>query len=46
MTKKILNLEFVEMSEVTVDATSDQVPPGRLQLPGRPPVTDISKWVE
>ncbi len=42
--KRILNLEFVEMSEVTID---DLGPPA----PGRPhpprlPVTDISRWVQ
>ena len=43
VTKKILDLEFVEMAEVSVDATAEQVL-GR--SPGRPPVVDISQWVE
>jgi hypothetical protein len=45
VTKRILDLEFVEMSEVTMDAPTDQVP-GRPPPPGRPAVTDISQWVE
>ena len=43
VTRKILDLEFVEMAEVSADATAEQVP-GR--SPGRPPVVDISQWVE
>ena len=45
VTKKILDLEFVEMAEVTLDHTPDQVP-GRPPHPGRPPIMDISQWVE
>jgi len=46
VTRKILALEYVEMAEVTsVENLSDQVP-GRPTAPGRPPVTDISQWME
>ena len=43
--KKILDLEFVEMSEVMID---DMLPavPGRPPPPARLPITDISQWVE
>ena len=43
--KRILDLEFVEISEVTLD---DDIPsaPGRPPAPARPPVSDISQWVE
>ena len=43
--KRILELEFVEMSEVTVD---DDIPqaPGRPPAPARLPITDISQWLE
>jgi hypothetical protein len=37
--QKILDLEFMEMSEVTMDSPIDQVP-------GRPVIKDISQWVE
>ena len=35
----------MEMAEVTLDHTPDQVP-GRPPHPGRPPIMDISQWVE
>ena len=38
-TKKILALEFVEMSEITVDPDMPKVP-GRPPFPARPPITD------
>ena len=40
--KKLLELEFVEMSELTINDT----PPGRAPPPARPPITDVSHWVE
>ena len=43
--KRILDLEFLEMSEVTVDTEPAQVPscpPPPAQLP----ITDISQWME
>ena len=40
--KKILDLDFVEMSEVTMD-TSPEPAMGR---PGHPSVTSISQWME
>ena len=43
--KKILDLEYVDMSEMTLDAEPEQVP-GRPPTPGRPPVTNISQRVE
>ncbi len=43
--KKILDLEFVEMAEVSLDVEPEQVP-GRPPPPGRLPVTDISQWLE
>ena len=44
VTKKILDLEFVEMAEIYADATAKQVL-GR--CPGRPPVVGIHRqWVE
>ncbi len=42
--KKILDLEFIEMSEVTID--DDITGPGRPAAPVRLPVTDISQWLE
>ena len=45
VTRKILALELVEMSEITVDPDMPQVP-GRPPPPARPPITDISQWVE
>ena len=45
VTKRILDLEFVEMSEVTMDLTPEHVP-GRPPPPGRPPIMDVSQWVE
>ncbi len=46
VTKKILSLEYIEMAEVTsVESAGDQGL-GRPAPPGRPPVTDISQWVE
>ncbi len=43
--KKVLGLEFVEMSEVTMDAPPEPTPSRPLQ-PSRPMITDISHWVE
>lgn len=40
--KKILDLEFVEMAEISMDGDTPQAP-GR---PSRLPITDISQWVE
>jgi hypothetical protein len=42
--KKILDLEFVEMSELTANDAPSQAP-GRAP-PARLPITDISHWVE
>ena len=39
--KKILELDFVEMAEVTIDAVPEPTP-GRPFTPNRPPVTNIS----
>ena len=44
--KRILDLEFVEMSEVLVDDDTPNNVPGRLPTPPRPPIDDISRWVE
>ena len=41
----ILDLEFVEISEVTCIADNPQIP-GRPPPPVRPAITDISQWVE
>ena len=43
--KKLLELEFVEMSELTINDTTPQVP-GRAPPPARPPITNVSHWVE
>ena len=43
--KGILDLEFVEMSEVTVDDDIPQVP-GHSPPPGRQPIIDHSQWLE
>ena len=43
--KCILELEFVEMSEMTVDNDAPQTP-GLPQAPVRLPLTDISQWLE
>ena len=43
--KRILELEFVEMSEMTVDDNTPQTP-GRPPAPARLPITDISQWLE
>ncbi len=43
--KRILDLEFVEMSEVTVDADLPQGPDPP-PAPAHLPVTDISQWLE
>ncbi len=43
--KKVLELEFVDMSEVTMD-TPPESTPSRPVPPCRPMVTDISHWVE
>ncbi len=43
--KKILDLEFVEMAEVSLDVEPEQVP-GRPPPPGRLSVTDILQWLE
>ena len=48
--KKILDLEFVEMAELTTDAWQDDLSSEPPNLPHRPtrraPVTDISVWLE
>ena len=43
--KRILDLDFVEMFEVTVDDMSPQVP-GRPPPPARLLITDISQWIK
>ena len=43
--KKILELEFVEMSEISVNDEPPQAP-GRPPAPARPPVQEISQWIE
>ena len=43
--KRILDLEFVEIAEISVEVDTPQVP-GRPPPPARPPITDISQWVE
>ena len=43
--KRILDLEFIEMSEVSIDDDTSQTP-GRPPAPARLPVTDISRWLE
>ena len=43
--KKILDLQFVEKSEVTLDADIPQIP-GRPPAPARLPITEISQWLE
>ena len=42
--RKILALEFVEMAELTVDDVAQTL--GRPPAPTRPPITDISLWLE
>ena len=44
--KKLLELEFVEMADISID---DEPPPhtvGLPPIPGRPPIQDISIWME
>ena len=43
--KRILELEFVEMSEMMVDDNTPQTP-GRPPAPARLPINDISQWLE
>ena len=43
--QRILDLEFLEMSDVTADADLPHTP-GRPPPPARLPITDISQWVE
>ena len=43
--KQILDLEFVEMSEVGVDVEPPSTP-SRMPAPSRFPVSDISVWIE
>ena len=45
LVKRILELEFVEISDITVDDEPPQAP-GRPATPARLPVTDISQWLE
>ena len=45
LVKRILDLEFVEMSDIMTDVELPQTP-GRPTTSGRLPVTDISIWVE
>ena len=42
--RKILALEFVEMAEITVDDVAQTL--GHPPAPTRPPITDISLWLE
>ncbi len=42
--KKILNLEYVDMAEITKDDGQDPIP-GRPQT-ACPPIQDISQWAE
>ena len=44
--KGILELDFVEMSEVTATANSPHVPSQPPPPPVRPAITDISQWAE
>ena len=44
--KKILDLEFVEISEISIIDDVLAQTPGRPPAPARPPITDISQWVE
>ena len=43
--KKILDLNFIEMSEVTLDMPPDPNP-GRPPTPGRPLINELSQWIE
>ena len=43
--KKILDLEFVEMAEITLDDPPASAP-GHPPLPARPPIQNISVWIE
>lgn len=43
--KKILDLEFVEMTEITLDELPSNSA-GHPPLPARPPIQDISVWLE
>ena len=43
--KRILELDFLEMSEITMDPDLVQAP-GRPPPPARLPITDISQWLE
>ena len=45
LVKKILDLEFVEMSDITLDDLPTPGP-GQRPLPARPPIQDITTWVE
>ena len=45
LAKKILDLDFVEMSEITLDDPPTPSP-GHPPLPARPPIHNISVWVE
>ena len=45
LAKRILELDFVEMSEISLDDPPSQAP-GQPPLPARPPVQDISVWME
>ena len=45
LVKKILDLEFVEMADITTDEPPPNEP-GRPPAPGRYPITNISQWVE
>ena len=45
MVRRILELEFLEMAEVSLDPDPVSVP-GRPPPPGRLPITDISQWLE
>ena len=43
--KRILDLEFVEMSEISIDDIPTHTP-GHPPLPARPPILDVSMWTE
>ena len=45
LVKRILDLEFVEMADITTDETPP-TEPGRPPAPARLPITNISQWVE
>ena len=44
--KKILDLEFVEMSDISIIDDELSQTPSRPPAPARPPITEISQWIE